>query len=519
MKLFSTLVCALLLLPPLVFAQQGSFHRGYFDSAGQHSYYNGGALAEASNGDFLYGFGYGLMRTDATGEPLWNASYELGGGTLPQRAQFSQFIPLPGGDAILLGRLPQRPASSTNGDTFLVCRATPAGSLVWSKMMPMPFPKSIQHRRSILTANGELLVGVSQSGQQPNFTIAMRMDLSGNVLWQHLYLNYPNPSISRQFYIWDVTECSNGDFIVGGFGSQPTDNIIARISSSGTLLWAKKLNPQAGGSGYGAPWRVRELSNGDIRVIINGAYNTWGMGYITLDASGNITGAGKAYKGSTHLPAHIFPNGDMLFTNSTATAWRVASAGSTVFAKKYSGAIPSGIGFSALCPTADDGFAAGGGYFPSGSSFASRGYLVKATSAGAAPPFDTAAFTLVDTTYNNTSAPISLLDSVVNIPLQSVTLAQETCTLNDTLFAATIDVKDVRTAAAIGMFPNPVKDVLHFATDDALNAEIFALDGRLVLSGSGVRNLNVSSLSPGLYFVRLMDEAGAVRGVDRIVKE
>ena len=144
---------------------------------------------------------------------------------------------------------------------------------------------------------------------------------------------------------------------------------------------------------------------------------------------------------------------------------------------------------------------------------------MKATSTGEAPPFDTAAFTLVDTAYTNTSGTISLLDSVVNIPLQNVSLTQTPRALADTLFASVTRIAEMRVGGAVGLFPNPLKDVLHFDAKAAVTVEMLSADGRLVLARNGVRSLNVSMLSPGVYFVRVMDENGRLLSVGRMVKE
>jgi hypothetical protein len=516
MKVVFTLL-AFLLLPVALHAQQGTFHRGYYyDTAGVASFYNNGALAEAGNGDFLYSFPAGVMRTSPTGVPIWASRHTFTGGTATQRVVTSQILPLPGGDFMIFGKLPN--IASSLRDTFLVARLTSSGAPVWARMLPMTFPNTVQHRKAILCTNGDILIGFAQSGQQPNYTVATRMTSAGTVVWQHLYLNYSNPSIARQFYIWDVTECSNGDFILGGFGSAPTDNIVARINSSGTLLWSKKLNDYSGPAS-GRPWRLRELPGGNIRVVIDGPLPGWGMGYVELDGSGNIAGSGKAYKAHGFGSASIQPNGDMLFMQSLGGFMYVSAGGSVVFARTYDGAVTV-FGLATAIPTADGGFAAAGGYAVNGGGpfSATNGYMVKTTSSGSAPPYDTAN-AVADTPYTNTSTAIALLDSVVNMPLQSVAINQVPITPRDTLFAFTQDVRTVSIAKEIGLYPNPARQVVHFGVVDAVDAAIYTADGRAVLAAKGVKSINISSLSPGVYLVRLTDKSGKAIGVGRLVLE
>lgn len=516
MKTILTLiaVCA----AALASAQQGSFHRGYYyDTAGVASFYNTGALAEAGNGDFIYTFPGGLMRTGSTGVPIWASRHLFTGATATQRVLTSQILPLPGSDFMIFGKLPN--IASTLRDTFVVARLTNSGAPVWARILPMTFPNTIQHRKAIRCANGDILLGFSQSGQQPNYTVATRMTDGGTIIWQHLYLNYSNPSISRQFYIWDVTECSNGDFVLGGFGSQPTDNIVARISSTGTLLWSKKLNDYTGSAG-GRPWRVRELLGGTIRVVIDGPLPGWGMGYINLDASGNIVGTGKAFKAQGFGSATIQPNGDMLFMLPLGGFTHVSASGSVVFARTYDGAVTP-LGLAIAIPTSDGGFAAAGGYAANGGGpfSATNGYLVKTTANGSAPPYDTAS-NIADTPYTNTSTTIALLDSVVNMPMQGISINQVLLTARDTLFASTpASVGNVGVAKEIGLYPNPASQIVHFGLADAVDATVFATDGRIALRASGVQSMDVSPLAPGVYFVRIADAAGNAIGVMRLVRE
>ncbi|MEZ4684607.1 MAG: T9SS type A sorting domain-containing protein [Bacteroidia bacterium] len=68
------------------------------------------------------------------------------------------------------------------------------------------------------------------------------------------------------------------------------------------------------------------------------------------------------------------------------------------------------------------------------------------------------------------------------------------------------------------LYPNPASDRLTLSGDFAAKATIrlFSLSGKLVLSpkvvqpGSPEVELNVSSLSAGMYFLQVMSESGRV---------
>ena len=54
------------------------------------------------------------------------------------------------------------------------------------------------------------------------------------------------------------------------------------------------------------------------------------------------------------------------------------------------------------------------------------------------------------------------------------------------------------------LYPNPSKDLIHVVGTAAQKIEIFTVSGQRVLELDGVvETVNVSNLSPGLYFVRL----------------
>ncbi|MDR3272615.1 MAG: T9SS type A sorting domain-containing protein, partial [Flavobacteriaceae bacterium] len=68
-----------------------------------------------------------------------------------------------------------------------------------------------------------------------------------------------------------------------------------------------------------------------------------------------------------------------------------------------------------------------------------------------------------------------------------------------------LGTEELSVNAKIGVYPNPVKDVLHFTSKEpVLKAEIFDLNGRLIKTAEVFNNqLSVSSLSKGIYFLNL----------------
>lgn len=70
---------------------------------------------------------------------------------------------------------------------------------------------------------------------------------------------------------------------------------------------------------------------------------------------------------------------------------------------------------------------------------------------------------------------------------------------------ASLGLEDI-SANAIKMYPNPANGVVYFSTsvNDALTVSVFDLLGKQVMDAQNVQSqLNISSLNPGMYFVKM----------------
>ncbi len=59
------------------------------------------------------------------------------------------------------------------------------------------------------------------------------------------------------------------------------------------------------------------------------------------------------------------------------------------------------------------------------------------------------------------------------------------------------------------IYPNPVVDVLTIVTDDFLKAELYSVNGQLILS-SNLKTINVSDVVQGVYFIKVTTQKGSV---------
>ena len=77
-----------------------------------------------------------------------------------------------------------------------------------------------------------------------------------------------------------------------------------------------------------------------------------------------------------------------------------------------------------------------------------------------------------------------------------------------------VDENDI---AAIEIFPNPMNDVLYIKSENIKEVTIFNAVGQQLMTIENENSINVSSLSDGLYFVRVRDDKGNTL-VKKVVK-
>ena len=62
--------------------------------------------------------------------------------------------------------------------------------------------------------------------------------------------------------------------------------------------------------------------------------------------------------------------------------------------------------------------------------------------------------------------------------------------------------------ASVGIYPNPMNDILYIESDDVVSVTVFNAVGQQVLFVESRNEIDVAELSNGLYFVRLIDNKG-----------
>jgi hypothetical protein len=70
----------------------------------------------------------------------------------------------------------------------------------------------------------------------------------------------------------------------------------------------------------------------------------------------------------------------------------------------------------------------------------------------------------------------------------------------------------------ISMFPNPAQDVVAFESKVHLNVLVRDVQGRIMVTGSTSRSLDLSQLAGGVYLVQFVGKNGEIVAYGRLVK-
>ncbi len=263
----------------------------------------------------------------ADGQFLWARKVEYNGAAqlAPQKVVRST-----SGEFFVFGTL-----YSTANDYFIT-RIDPAGEVHWTRTYRQEQPGNDYGFSSIVaTSDDQLVVSMGLIDR----TVALRLDLDGEVLWSNRYMSDLNPTAKNPGFDFAATsdggvlltekayediylvrldtagdvdwakrypnggyckthiarQLSDGDFVIAG--SRDTHPFAARISSSGQIVWMKEY---AFDEGYIDHFdHVIELSEGDL--LLTPSWNSSGIMALRITPLGlplwarTIEGGGYAY--------------------------------------------------------------------------------------------------------------------------------------------------------------------------------------------------------------------------------
>lgn len=70
----------------------------------------------------------------------------------------------------------------------------------------------------------------------------------------------------------------------------------------------------------------------------------------------------------------------------------------------------------------------------------------------------------------------------------------------------------------ITIFPNPAQGVVHIIASEPLRAVINAIDGRKIMDEANATEINIGTLSDGIYTLMLFNQQGNMVKVEKLIK-
>ncbi len=168
-----------------------------------------------------------VVKTDLNGNRQWHRNY---GGTKMEIGW--SIIELKNKGYLLHGSTTK---DSTNDDIYLL-RLDETGNIIWQKTYGNEkYERTTQLLQT--SDNNYLLIGQRTIDSTNIDSYILKIDTTGNLLWEK---TFGGPKIERTFY---GAEAMNGDFFISGlmlpYKNNKADILLMRISSNGELRWTK----------------------------------------------------------------------------------------------------------------------------------------------------------------------------------------------------------------------------------------------------------------------------------------
>jgi hypothetical protein len=175
------------------------------------------------------GYKFFLLKIDSVGGVIWSKLYDTGQSTdycySVQQTSDSGFI--------MAG-----PSSSSSGGS-LVFKTDSNGTLLWSKKFSNSSLMGIQN--AIITTNDELyLLSLTHESNGRNGFLLIKTDPNGDTLWSKFMLYYSIPF----YHAFTVT--SDGGILIAGPTTDSTSgwqfNSLLKLDSNGNFKWARQIS-------------------------------------------------------------------------------------------------------------------------------------------------------------------------------------------------------------------------------------------------------------------------------------
>lgn len=434
-----------------------------------------------------------LIKTDSYGDTLWTRSYDFGGEDM-----CSSVYQTSDSGYILTGL-----------GVYLL-KTNSSGNFLWAKSYGIANGMTANYVEQT-NDGGYIVTGSSNSAPFVPSVFVIKTDGSGNLQWAKEYGGAYN----------DEAECIrqtfDGGYVIAGttlgFGAGGEDIWVIKTDAGGTLQWTKTY----GGAGDEKGHEIVQTADSGY-VIAGKSDDAPNPSYlIKTDGSGNLTWA-KTYQGLYSFFVQQTADGGFISIDwNYAGLMKVNSSGNLIWAKHYPGNISSGS--MSGQQTSDGGFFLAGFTLDTSGNNYSELFLIKTDSLGNGGCTNNLAITVSTPSFQVTSP--SIIDTTI-----TPVVTPRTATLGSRVHTSSLCVVGMDELSneenSFSLFPNPARSELRIKNSELKikDIEIYNTLGRKVLSktvpsfSSRRRSLedeviNISSLVPGIYFVKIKTDDGA----------
>ena len=454
---------------------------------------------------------FSLCAYNPAGQFLWGRKVEATsqGTQLDPR----KLVRMSTGDLMIFGTW-----ATSGAHAYFLTRTDPAGEVQWTRTYRQENTGfDYGFSSMVATSDDQLVVSMGLIDR----TVAMRLDMDGDLLWANRYVTDFSPTDKNPGF--DFTATADGGVLLTEKAED--DIFLVRLLSDGTVDWAKRYP----NGGYCHTRTAILLEDGGF--LIAGSKDTAPFA-ARLDATGGMIwqkeytldeGILEAFDEALELP-----DGDLLLTPSSGSigimALRVSPLGTPVAARTI-----GGDGYTEVIGRHEDMIMLGGRAWLETDDGLQDAMILLAS----APVL---AMGCLQGTTGVTSNDIIIPPPIYGCDVAVEPIVQDTVDTftSVVLFGARPICASISGAdealptARIVVFPSPVHSgeplTIGCEAGGVTFLEIIASDGRSLRSGSAKpveRNARVSTSGwcPGLYLVRAMGPDGDALGTARVVVE
>jgi len=436
---------------------------GYFTS-GTHIDYNTGQS-----------FSIDFLKFGPNGEDRWMKSYRVANIAITDAAEHlsmaQSITPAQGymvGLALGLDNVPD------HKDPILMCTDS-TGNLLWAKQYAFTGQDEVLGIHFLPSGNSLIHIHNTVNGTNGDVysTIIMNVDPTGNPLWSKQI----SASGTDYLRFYTGTMLGTEELYLGGnlsaanwVPTTPDEAVVLKMDTTGSLIWTNKYNTGMLHNGF-----LTSGKQNDSVLVFTGAFSN----DVTAVQSHDVFMTAIRENGTVaQANGYTFPGRELI------TSQYLSASGHWMFGGLANWNTP-------------DTFSA---------------YYLK-------PDYNGAVGCNIDTLLS--VSVMSYTATAASITTTAMALSPSADTVMNLVFAPVFqDVMicagtlDVSTPASVPservVFPNPAKDIVRFSGNEPVNVVVYSVEGKLLINEKAVKQISVSNLPAGNYFIRLTNAKGAL---------